>query len=110
MLAGGDLAAATNQFEVFGLHTARLDLRQHSSLHEAAVAEILGRADYPGLGEEEKRRVLSAAISAGRPARGRRGRAGLTAATRDVLEPLVLCGAAPARRSAPRRSASTSSA
>jgi phosphoenolpyruvate carboxylase len=52
MLAGGDLAAATNQFEVFGLHTARLDLRQHSSLHEAAVAEILGRADYPRLGED----------------------------------------------------------
>ncbi len=47
MLAGGDLAAAANQFEVFGLHTARIDLRQHSSLHEAAVAEILGRADYP---------------------------------------------------------------
>ncbi|HEY5079827.1 MAG TPA: phosphoenolpyruvate carboxylase, partial [Opitutaceae bacterium] len=30
MLAGGDLAAAENQFDVFGLHMARLDLRQHS--------------------------------------------------------------------------------
>ena len=43
MLAAGDLAAAVNQFEVFGLHTVRLDLRQHSSLHEAAVAEIARR-------------------------------------------------------------------
>src|ERR1035438_2394660 len=95
MLAGGDLAAAANQFEVFGLHTARIDLRQHSSLHEAAVAEILGRADYPGLGEEDKRKVLLAAAAAAAPL-GPGAAAGFTAATRDVLEPLALSARAPA--------------
>ncbi len=44
-LAGGELTDAEHNLEVFGLHTARLDLRQHSSLHEAAVAEVLGRGD-----------------------------------------------------------------
>ena len=29
------------QVETFGLHTARLDLRQHSGRHELAVAELL---------------------------------------------------------------------
>jgi phosphoenolpyruvate carboxylase len=89
MLAGGELAAVTNQFEVFGLHTARLDLRQHSSLHEAAVAEILGRADYPRLGEADKRLVLAAAIAAAEPL-GDGAAARFTAATRDVLDPLGL--------------------
>jgi len=93
MLADGDLAAATNQFEVFGLHTARLDLRQHSSLHEAAVAEILGRADYPGLIEVDKRQVLAAALSAAAPLDAGAA-AGFTAATRDVLEPLALSAGA----------------
>ncbi len=89
ILASGELAAATNQFEVFGLHTARLDLRQHSSLHEAAVAEVLGRGDYPRLAEEEKRRLLVEALAASVPLAPRAlGR--FTAATRDVLEPLAL--------------------
>ncbi|MGA2015678.1 MAG: phosphoenolpyruvate carboxylase [Opitutaceae bacterium] len=93
MLAGGDLASAISQFEVFGLHTARLDLRQHSSLHEAAVAEVLGRADYPGLEEEEKLRVLGLAIPAAAPLEAG-ARAGLTEATRAVVEPLALCARA----------------
>ena len=89
MLVGGDLATAATQFEVFGLHTACLDLRQHSAMHEAAVAEILGRADYPGLGEEEKRQVLVAALStAARLDAGTVGR--FSGATRNVIDPLVL--------------------
>jgi phosphoenolpyruvate carboxylase len=95
MLAGGDLAAVTNQFEVFGLHTARLDLRQHSSLHEAAVAEVLGRPDYPRLGEPEKRAVLGAAIAAAAPLGGP-ALERVSAATRDVLEPLALSARAQA--------------
>jgi len=92
MLAeGGDLAAAMNQFEVFGLHTARLDLRQHSSLHEAAVAELLGRPDYPGLGEEEKQYVLIEAVAVA----GRLGSSeGYSAATRNVIDPLMMAGKA----------------
>jgi phosphoenolpyruvate carboxylase len=89
MLAQGDLDMAINQFEVFGLHTARLDLRQHSALHEAAVAEILGRPDYPGLDEAQKRLVLIAAISAAATLeRGASDR--FSPATRSVLDPLVL--------------------
>ncbi|HEY1765571.1 MAG TPA: phosphoenolpyruvate carboxylase [Opitutaceae bacterium] len=95
LLVGGDLAAVTNQFEVFGLHTARLDLRQHSSLHEAAVAEVLGRPDYPRLGEPDKRAVLEAAISHAAPlAPAERER--LSPATRDVVDPLALSARAEA--------------
>ncbi len=89
MLAGGDLAAATNQFEVFGLHTARLDLRQHSSLHEAAVSEILGNPGYAKLPEVEKRRVLLSAIAQAQ-ALGPAGTARFSDPTRNVVDPLVL--------------------
>ena len=95
MLTGGDLAAMENQFDVFGLHTARLDLRQHSALHEAAVAEVLGRPGYPALAEGEKIRVLTEAIS-GSGRMGPEAVARLSDATRNVIEPLVL--AADARR------------
>jgi len=89
LLGAGDLAAALNQFEVFGLHTAKLDLRQHSSHHEAAVAELLGRPDYPKLGEAEKRGLLLAAIAAAVPLEPA-ARARLGAPTRNVIDPLVL--------------------
>jgi phosphoenolpyruvate carboxylase len=41
ILAGGELRDSLARLDVFGLHTARLDLRQHSGPHEAAVAELL---------------------------------------------------------------------
>ena len=91
MLTGGDLAAMENQFDVFGLHTARLDLRQHSSLHEAAVAEVLGRPDYPALGEAQKVRVLTEAIPLSRKL-GAEAVARFSEATRNVVDPLVLAG------------------
>jgi phosphoenolpyruvate carboxylase len=93
MLVGGDLATATAQFEVFGLHTARLDLRQHSSWHEAAVAELLGRSDYASLGEDEKRGALLAALSTARKL-DRAAIERLGSATRNVIDPLVLAGEA----------------
>jgi phosphoenolpyruvate carboxylase len=91
MLTGGDFEEAVVQLETFGLHTARLDLRQHSSLHEAAVSEILGLPAYAGLGEEEKRRVLLESIAAAKPL-GPGGSARFSGATRNVLDPLVLAG------------------
>jgi len=95
MLAEGDLAAAKVQFAVFGLHTARLDLRQHSAPHEAAVAEILGRPDYPSLGEGAKVALLLASIaSASRLDAGALSR--FSGATRSVVDPLVLAGHAAA--------------
>lgn len=92
MLAeGGELAAVTNQFEVFGLHAAKLDLRQHSSNHEAAVAELLARPDYPGLSEEEKQYLLIEAIAGCARIESTEG---LSPATRHVIEPLILAGRA----------------
>lgn len=61
-LADGVLRDVKSRAGTFGLHTARLDLRQHSAAHARAVAGVLGRADYPELSEKEKCRVLAAAI------------------------------------------------
>ena len=94
MLTGGDLAAVENQFAVFGLHTSRLDLRQHSSLHEAAVAEVLGNAGYPSLSEAEKRTLLLGAIAA-QPL-GAIDLERLSPAARHVLDPLTLAARATA--------------
>ncbi len=50
------------QVETFGLHTARLDIRQHSAEHEAVVAELLSHSgitsDYTRLSEAEKTELL----------------------------------------------------
>jgi len=89
LLTGGELRIATQQLEIFGLHTARLDLRQHSSHHEAAVADVLGRADYAKLAEEQKREVLRSAIASAKILSATElGR--LAAPTRNVLDPLAL--------------------
>lgn len=92
-LTGGDLRAMRDQLEVFGLHTARLDLRQHSSLHEAAVAEVLGQPFYPRLAEPEKIKLLLASVAGATPYSPRE-REKLSAATRHVIDPLVLAARA----------------
>lgn len=91
ILAEGELRTVRDQLEIFGLHTARLDLRQHSAQHEAAVAEALGRGDYAKLGEEEKVALLCAALQDARALDGARI-AAFPAAARNVLEPLRLTG------------------
>lgn len=93
LLAGGELRTAMQQLEVFGLHTARLDLRQHSSHHEAAVAELLDRDDYPKLAEEKKRALLLEALAGAKPKRPAEI-ARCSAPTRNVLDPLVLAARA----------------
>jgi len=94
-LLGGDWAALGVQWDVFGLHTARLDLRQHSSLHADAVAEALRRPDYAGLAEPAKVSLLLAAIAAAAPlAPAELGR--FSPATRAVLDPLALTARAEA--------------
>ncbi len=89
MLAEGELRTAMQRLDVFGLHVARLDLRQHSGAHAAAVAEISGRRDYPKLAEAEKRRVLAQAIASARPL-ALMALVEFSLATRHVLEPLRL--------------------
>ncbi len=99
LLAGGELKDARHNLRVFGLHTARLDLRQHSAQHEAAVAEVLGRSDYPKLSEEEKDAVLTAVLTGAAPL-PKVELAACSAATRHVLEPLALVADTVARQGA----------
>ena len=89
MLTGGELRTMTDQLEIFGLHTARLDLRQHSSLHEAAVAELLGQPFYPRLEEPEKIKLLLTALAGATPL-GSKALEKLSPATHHVLDPLTL--------------------
>ena len=96
ILAGGELKAANAQVDIFGLHTARLDLRQHSSQHEAAVAELIGRPDYAKLAEAEKRTVLLKELSTERVLTTA-DRVKLSAGARHVLDPLALVATAVTR-------------
>jgi phosphoenolpyruvate carboxylase len=52
--------------ETFGFHLLQLDIRQESTRHSEAVAEILKAAigaDYPGLDEQDRLQLLADAIA-----------------------------------------------
>ena len=70
-LARGRLANLRRSAEVFGFHLAPLDMRQHSAIHEQTVSELFshssGKANYKDLNEAERRKVLLAALQAGKP-------------------------------------------
>jgi phosphoenolpyruvate carboxylase len=70
-LAAGRLGTLVRQTEIFGFHLASLDLRQSSDRHTSALAEVFGRfgisAGYAALGEDERARLLTSEILAGRP-------------------------------------------
>jgi phosphoenolpyruvate carboxylase len=89
ILADGDLKQVRQKAQVFGLHTARLDLRQHSAQHETAVAEVLGRPDYAKLTEAAKVALLAEKLASAREL-GETAADGFSAATRFVLDPLRL--------------------
>ncbi len=93
LLTGGELKTMQDQLEIFGLHTARMDLRQHSSLHEAAVAEVLGQPFYPRLGEPEKIKLLLTSIAEA-SLLAAKAREKLSPATRHVIDPLALAARA----------------
>ncbi|MDT7857578.1 phosphoenolpyruvate carboxylase [Rubrivirga sp. S365] len=67
----GGLADARVRAETFGFHLAALDLRQHSATHEAAVADLLRRADvepdYAALGEDDRVALLTRELNNPRP-------------------------------------------
>ncbi len=67
----GPLADLRVRAEAFGFNLAALDLRQHSRVHEAAVADLLRIAgvadDYASLGEDERLEVLAAELKNPRP-------------------------------------------
>ena len=88
-LTGGELKDALIDVDVFGLHMARLDLRQHSAWHAKAVAEILSRPDYEQLPETEKQALLTDALRDAKELTAGRV-TGLSADARVVLDPLRL--------------------
>ena len=70
MLADSTLKTLIRQAEVFGFHVARLDIRQNSAVHTAALTEIterLGLASYGGMTDDEKFEWLTREIRNPRP-------------------------------------------
>ncbi len=74
--------------QTFGFHLVTLDVRQHSSVHEAAVAELLRLAgvenDYQALPESRRQELLADELSNPRPLLPPGTR--VSEATRQVLE------------------------
>ena len=89
---GGTLADALVQVRTFGFHLAGLDLRQHSRIHEAAVADLLRLAgvedDYATLDEAGKAAVLRNELATSRPLLARD--AAVAPETREMLDTLAV--------------------
>ena len=70
-VASGALRDVIREIEVFGLHLATLDVRQHSERHTEALAEIFARAgisaDYCALDENARAAMLARALDDPRP-------------------------------------------
>ncbi len=70
-VAAGALRDVIREVEVFGLHLATLDVRQHSERHAAALGEILARAgvstEYRALGEDARAAILARTLDDPRP-------------------------------------------
>jgi phosphoenolpyruvate carboxylase len=73
LLADGRLRRLRKSVDAFGFHLATVDLRQNSEVHEAVVDELLREAgvtaDYRGLDEASRQRVLLAELASPRPLR-----------------------------------------
>lgn len=86
----GRMARLRMRATAFGLHLAALDLRQHSRLHEAAVAELLRVAgvetDYDQLKEPDRVALLARELENPRPLAP--AGAPLSEETEHVLGPL----------------------
>ena len=56
--------------ECFGFHLASLDLRQDSATHDAALAEVLGDAEWETRSREERAQRLHRLLDGSEPVRG----------------------------------------
>ena len=88
-IADGALLDLERRIDVFGFHLARLDLRQHSQVHAAAMAELLRACgitpDYAALDEPDRVALLARELE--RPGRDTAPPpAGLSPETAEVLE------------------------
>lgn len=86
------LADLLTQAHAFGFHLATMDIRQHSAIHEVAVAELLKASGieghYSDLSESQRVATLEAAISK-LPEDGTATAEGLSDAAADLLEVLA---------------------
>ena len=84
----GRVADLLVRSRAFGMHLAAVDIRQHSRVHETAVAEMLAAAgvdaDYTALDEGARLDLLHAELALDRPLLSRR--ATLSDATRELLD------------------------
>jgi phosphoenolpyruvate carboxylase len=95
-LAAGRVREAERRAEVFGFHLATMDLRQHATVHEAAVDELLtagGVSGYATLPEAERVSLLCRLLERA-DASAPRDRQGLSPVTRDLLATLDVVGRA----------------
>jgi phosphoenolpyruvate carboxylase len=95
-LAGGRLRDARRRAEVFGFHLATMDLRQHATVHEAAVDELLGTGGVKGYATlpEAERVTLLCGLLERADLTSPRDRQSLSAVTRDLLATLDVVGRA----------------
>jgi phosphoenolpyruvate carboxylase len=94
-LARGRLLDARRRAEIFGFHTASLDLRQHSAVHEGCVAELLSKSggpDYRSLSEPQRVELLARVLEHVDVREWKR--AELTQQTAEVLDTLAVVGRA----------------
>ena len=71
----------------FGFHLAALDLRQDSAVHDAALADLLGDADWAGRGADERTSRLRGLLE--RPPRAPAAPGGVLASTLDVFRTVL---------------------
>lgn len=66
LIADADLWTLRTQVKIFGFHLLKMDIREHSSIHEGCVSEILKRceieAKYSSLEEEQRILLLTSLI------------------------------------------------
>ena len=71
LTAGSDLRDVIRQVEVFGFHFARLDIREHATIHRRALAEVYGSLrvcrGYDELDDDARVALLQAQIADHRP-------------------------------------------
>jgi phosphoenolpyruvate carboxylase len=95
-IARGTVQDARRRAAAFGFHLATMDLRQHSAVHEAAVAELLaggGVRDYGAMPEAERVTLLGGLLERASVGSAR-DRGGLSPATRELLTTLDVVGRA----------------
>ena len=71
-VAAAEVAPVARIAATFGFHLAELDIRQHSSIHDLAIAQLLSIADlecpgYPEWSESRKRELLDRELDSPRP-------------------------------------------